>query len=248
MTAWFLLRRLGVLIGWSLGLGGVEAGLVNDPAGDASGHADAVSISGRYSGGNLYLTANFSDGSLNPTNLGFIFAFDVDQNPATGVQPPAAFPLGAESSVYFNSAASSNRASLSGPFQWADVTFGSNSLSLVIPLATPGFGETMGFGFIVGVPEGTNGFVAFDTVPDSAWGGPLSGLTSPVPELKIRREGTSNVVSWDARATDYVLQSAPMFSPTATWTDATNAVIITNGEALIRDSDPPPIRFYRMRL
>ena len=196
----------------------VDAGLVNDPIGDASGHPDAISISGRFSGGNLFLTAAFSNGTLNPTNLGFMFGFDLDRNPSTGVQPPASFPLGAEATVYFSSAENLNDARLSTQslFQRLRVTFGSNSLSLVIPLSSLGGGDgVMGFGFIVGVPDGTNGFFGYDTVPDSASGGPLSALTTPVPELRIRHEVGAAIVSWDARATDYSLESTPALSPSA---------------------------------
>jgi hypothetical protein len=230
---------------------GVEAGVVADAVGDAMGYADAVSISARFASGNLFLAANFAEGSFNPTNLGFIFGFDVDQNLATGVQPPGSFPLGADASVYFNSADGTGLAyfgSFTVPPTWVPVVFGSNSLSLVIPLSVFGPDDgIMGFGFIVGIPNGTNGFFGFDTVPDSAMGGPLSGLTSPVPELKIRRDGTTNVVSWDARATDFALQSTPMLSASAVWTNATNAVTVTGIEATIRDTDSAPIKFYRMR-
>ncbi len=252
MSAWFLKLRLGMLLGFSLSFGkGVEAGLVTDPVGDATGHADAVSISARFARGNLFLTANFSEGSLNPTNVAFIFGFDVDQNPATGVPPPATFPLGAEASVYFNSAEGTGLATVGGytaPATRVPVTFGSNSLSLVVPLSAFGPDDgVMGFGFIVGVPNGTNGFFAFDTVPDSAMGGSLSGLTSPVPELKIRRNGPTNVVSWNACATDFVLQSTPTLSASAVWTNAINAVTVTGIEATIQDTDTSPTKFYRMR-
>lgn len=253
MSKWFDRLQPGLLLGFSLSFGPLaEAGVVADPPGDAFGNADAVSISGRFAQGNLYVDATFSDGTLNPTNLGFIFGFDTDRNLTTGVQPPATFPLGSEVSVYFNSASSPD-ALLYSQFlvQLIRVTFGTNSLSLVLPLSSLGtpFGPAdgvMGFGFIVGVPNGTNGFFGYDIVPNSADGGPLTGLTSPIPELKIRREGNTNVVSWDARATDFVLQSASTLSASAVWIDTTNVVAITGIEAAIHDTDPAPMKFYRM--
>lgn len=251
MNAWLLKFWLGLSIGFGVFLGeGVNAGVVNDPIGDASGHADAISISGRFSNGYLYLTANFKPGSLNSANLGFTFGLDLDRNTATGVQPPASFPLGADATVSFNSASNPTDAWLVTDmlFQRLKVLFGPNSLSLIIPLSSLGSYGVMGFGFIVGVPNGTQDFVPYDTVPNSAWNGPLSDLTSPVPELKIRRDGSTNIVSWDARATDYFLQSATTLTPVAVWTDATNGVIITDGEAAIQDTVAAPLKFYRMRL
>jgi len=251
MNARFLRLPLGIVLGFSLSFGaGVEAGVVTDPAGDAFGNADVISVSARFASGKMFLTANFSAGSLNPTNLGFIFGFDVDQNPATGTPPPA-FPLGADSTVSFNSAEGTDLAMVGGfiaPVSWVPVTFGSNSLSLVVPLSAFGPNDgVMGFGFIVGVPNGTNGFFAYDVAPDSVWNSPLTSLTSPIPELKIRREGITNVVSWDARATDFVLQSSPTLSASALWTNVANAVTVTGIEATIHDTDPAPVKFYRMR-
>jgi hypothetical protein len=251
MSAWLLRLRLGILIGFGFSLGGrVEAGVVNDPSGDASGHAHAVSISGRLASGNLFLTATFSNGSLNPTNLGFIFGFDTDQNPNTGVQPPASFPLGADYSTYFNSAADPNNAMTSGACPISvPVTFGSNTLSLSIPLSALGNDDgIMGFGLIVGVPNGAMGFFPYDTVPNSASGGPLGGLTSPVPELKIRLNGGAVVVSWDARATNYVFESSPVLGTTAVWSGVTNNVTTAGGEASITNSNVGQMKFYRMRL
>lgn len=251
MNAGLLRLHLGLLMGIGIGLGErVQAGVVNDPAGDASGHADVVSISGRFAHDNLFLTANFSNGTLNRTNVGFIFGFDTDQNPNTGVQPPADFPLGADYSVYFNSATDPNYAIVSGvsPIP-VPVTFGSNTLSLSIPLSTLGNDDgIMGFGFIVGVPIGTMGFIPYDTVPNSASGGPLGGLTSPLPELKIRSNGDAVVLSWDARATNYVFESTPALGETALWSGVTNMVNIVGSEASITDSNVGQMKFYRLRL
>jgi hypothetical protein len=225
--------------------------VVTDPVGDASGFPDAVSISGRFWHGNLFLSATFKEGTMNRTNLGFMFGFDVDRNPNTGTQPPATFPLGAEGAVYFNAAANTNDAMLSsGPvFQRIKVNFGSNTLSLVIPLSSLGSSDgVMGFGFVVGVPNGTNSFFAYDTVPDSAENGPLSGLTSPIPELKIRRAGTAEIVSWDARATNYIFESSTDASPNAVWSAVTNEITVSNGEASVTDTSAAVRKFFRMRL
>jgi hypothetical protein len=50
--------------------------IINDPIGDSSIYADVISISGGFGRGNLYLTATFSNGSLNRANLGFIATAD----------------------------------------------------------------------------------------------------------------------------------------------------------------------------
>ena len=64
--------------------------ILTDPVGDASGHHDAIAISGGFTRSNLYLTATFQPGSFDRNLFGFTFGLDTDQIPSSGVQVPPA--------------------------------------------------------------------------------------------------------------------------------------------------------------
>ena len=228
--------------------------VISDAVGDALGHADAIAISGGVARSNLYLTATFQNGTLNRTNLGFMFGLDTDRNPNTGTGPPASFPLGAEFTLFYASTLDTNSVTVSDNTNLllaglAPVTFGSNTLSLTLPLSMlRSSNGVMNFGFICGVPVGTNGsFQAFDTVPNTAAGGPLGGPTSVIPELRIAPQGTNRVIRWTTAVTNYVLQAATRLGHTNQWTAMTNAVRIVNTENTVVDTATNKMRFYRLK-
>jgi hypothetical protein len=219
--------------------------IITDPAGDASGHPDVIAISGGYTRSNLYLTATFRSGSLNRTNLGFMFGLDTDLHPNTGVKPPASFPLGAEFSIFFVSASDTNNATVTDIMKeqavgTVPVKFASDSLSLTVPLALlHSTNGKMNFGFVCG-PAGPNGsFEPFDMVPDKAYCGPLGGPTSLIPELQNERRDTNTIVSRPTAGSKNVLGASRSLAASNDWTVVTNTITTVDSENTIKDTDPP---------
>ena len=157
----------------------ISDGTAFDPAGDSTSH-DVLSASALYDATNIYVSATFRAGSLNPSNLGFFFSFDLDQNPTTGTQPPATFPVGGDRSISFNSLFDPTRARVAGIL--FPIVFGADSFSLTVPLTALADNGKAYFGLIVGNPASASSFTGSDIAPDSATGQPLSTLTRFIPE------------------------------------------------------------------
>ena len=167
----------------TLGLLPLVAGattVIADAVGDANGHADVVGIAGGYDATNLYLSAKFATGTLDPKSVAFFFALDVDQDLSTGNQPPV-FPYGSDYAVSYNSLVGTLNARIGKNF--VPIQFDSDSLKIAVPLSFLGNDDgLMNFGFIVGVPADTSSFSPYDWTPDSLTKAGLGGPTSPVPE------------------------------------------------------------------
>lgn len=168
---------------------------VSDPAGDAGGGPDILSISAGFSSTTLFLSATFAPGTLDPNNLGFNFGLDTDLDPGTGwACPPNAFPCGAEWEMHYDSLTAVGTARLddfTSFFATIPVTFGPNSFSMEVPLnadpniGLPDDGEVL-FGLVTGNPDPSTGeFGGDDFAWDAADEGPLAGPSTPVPEPDV---------------------------------------------------------------
>jgi hypothetical protein len=204
--------------------GSAGATTLVDPTGDSSSH-DATSATGVYSSMRWTLSATFDPGTLNPSDLGFAFGLDVDQNPGTGVPTLGSggqdyvFPIGAEVYVFYHVTVDPTHARV---FLWVSsleenrlatmvpVLFGANSIQVSVPLslsADLGGGMThvvaddglAFFGFAVGEPSSPTVFTPHDFVPDGADDGPLGGPTSRVPEPALAALAAAGLLAAAAR-------------------------------------------------
>ena len=173
----------------------VAAGTILDPSGDSMSN-DIVSVDGAFDATALYLTASFAPGTLDPTNLGFVFGLDLDLDPDTGIDcgGPTFFPCGAEWYVFFNSQLDpanvitfDSEGSLLTTFP---VAFDSDGLRIAVPLnpdpaiGLPDDGFAL-FGLVVGVPISAEAFEVYDIAPGSAVNGPLGGPTMWAGDIAI---------------------------------------------------------------
>lgn len=190
MTLAALIVAGGPTASWALSPGGAT-----DPAGDADSQ-DIVSASAFYDAANMYIRAAFTPGKLNAANLAFLFAFDLDQNPATGTQPPATFPLGADGTIVFNRLSDPVRASVfagHGGYS-APISFGIDSFSTSVPLSILGDDGAANFAVAVGVPLNANSFRILDFAPNGVQGLPLSTPTAAIPEPLSAVAGASGLL------------------------------------------------------
>ena len=159
------------------------ASTVADASGDSTSH-DIATASAVYNSTHMLMSATFFPGTLDSNNLGFIFGFDLDQNSATGTQPPSSFPLGADRTVTFNSLNNATNARIftGSSFVFAPVAFGVDSLSLSLPLSAFGDDGAAFFGLAAGDPVSSSSFAIRDFAPDSALGNPMNTPTTVIPE------------------------------------------------------------------
>ena len=144
---------------------------------------DILSISGGFDSATLFLSATFRPGTFAPGNLGFLFGLDTDLNAATGVQPPASFPLGSDFNV-FGLASGGNPPSTASVIRigvgfqgTVPVVLGIDAFSLAIPLAMLGNDDGVAnFGLAVGTPNSPSSFLLTDSTEL------LRGPTTAVPE------------------------------------------------------------------
>jgi hypothetical protein len=142
-------------------------------------------IDGRYDAMNFYFDVYFTPGTLDATNLGFGLGLDTDLDPNTGVvcDGYVFFPCGAEWSFYFNSQRDASNAFLSQSDAPFPVEFGSDHVSLTVPLdpnpelGLPDDGYAL-YGLVTGVPLSPDSIEALDVAPTSAVFGPLGGPTT----------------------------------------------------------------------
>ncbi len=73
--------------GGSAAYAGEVVTIIDDPAGDAIGVVDVVSVDAGVDAGLLTLTINFSEDTVMDEAVGLVF-FDIDQNPETGIPAP----------------------------------------------------------------------------------------------------------------------------------------------------------------
>jgi hypothetical protein len=188
-----LVRSLaGALL--ALAAAGAPAGaltIVTDPEGDTSAAGpDVVAISAEFSASALLLDVSLAAGTLDPGNLAFQLALDVDLDPGTGSScTPVTFPCGAEYAVAFNSLLDADTVLLVDLVAQTLVTAvpvspRADGFLLTVPLGDGGLpddGEVL-FGIVVGIPITSSTFSSRDVAPDAAVGGPLAGPSTPVPE------------------------------------------------------------------
>jgi len=155
------------------------AGTILDPLGDSVSH-DVASASAFFDATYMRLHAAFYPGTLNANNLAFVFAFDLDQNPATGTQPPALFSLGGDAILTFNSLMSFAEARIAAVS--VPVSFGVDSFSIALPLEVLGDDGQANFGLMVGDPSSANTFSGRDIASGGDLGHPLSAPTLLIPE------------------------------------------------------------------
>jgi hypothetical protein len=156
-----------------------SVGAIVDPAGDSSSH-DVVSTTATFDATTMWLGVQFAPGTLNPDDLGFLFAFDLDQNGATGTQPPVAFPVGADLSLVFNTLVNTTHARIAGNL--IPVDFAVDSLAITLPLNVLNDDGHANFALAVGDPNSENSFLGRDLVPDGDLGRAISTPTLFVPE------------------------------------------------------------------
>lgn len=168
---------------------------VSDPAGDADGGPDILSISAGFNSNTLFVSATFAPGTLDPNELGFNFGLDTDLDPSTGYPcPPNIFPCGAEWELHYNSTNAVGTVRLddfNSFYVTIPVVFGPDSFEIAVPLnpdpnlGLPDDGELL-FGLVAGIPDpGTGVFGPDDIAWDAADEGPLAGPSTRVPEPTI---------------------------------------------------------------
>ena len=159
-----------------------------DTMGDAT-NFDILSITGEFNSTSLFLSATFQPGTFDSNNMGFLFGLDTDLNLGTGVQPNDPnnpfFPLGADFFIFFDTLRSATHAGVGkygvGLMGVIPVSFGTNSLSLTIPLSFLEYDDGVAFfGLAVGIPINQTQFSLYDLTPN--YGNRLGGPTSAVPE------------------------------------------------------------------
>jgi hypothetical protein len=153
--------------------------IITDPSGDANPYIhDILSISGGFDSSNLYLEATFQPGTFNPSNLGFLWGLDTDLDSGTGGQGVV---LGADFTIFFDWLKITTRALVvkhDGGITvgTVPVSFGSNSLSLTVPLSLLDNDDGVAlFSLAVGTPVDADHFSITDSVL-------MGGPTTPVPE------------------------------------------------------------------
>ncbi len=155
------------------------ASAISDPSGDSTSH-DIASASAFFDSTTMFMTATFHPGTLDPSNFAFFFSFDLDEDPSTGTQPPATFPLGGDETVQFNSLFDPSFARVNGFL--TPISFGTDSFSVSVPLSILADDGQANYGLKVGNPTTEFSFIAHDTAPDSATGNPLTTPTTFIPE------------------------------------------------------------------
>lgn len=160
--------------------------IINDPLGDAYLNThDILSISGGFDSTSLFLTATFQPGTFNPDNLGFLWGLDTDLNSSTG---SVGVVQGADFTVFFDRQKYANIAlvvKIDGLTTVGGVlvSFGSNSLSLTVPLSLLDNDDGVArFGLAVGTPVDPDHFALTDSVP---MGGPTTAVPEPATMLLL---------------------------------------------------------------
>ena len=122
-----------------------------------------------------------------PNDLAFLFAFDLDQNPATGTQPPNMFALGGDVNLLFNALLNPAEARIRGVF--VPVSFGVDELSIMLSLDLLQDDGLANFGVLVGDPTGVNTFSGFDLFPDNSLGQPIEHFLAAHSRALVRSAG-----------------------------------------------------------
>jgi hypothetical protein len=184
----FLVRFLAAAL---LGLAAPAAALTfTDPEGDTVGGPgpDVVAISAEFSATQLLLDVSLAAGTLDPSNLAFQIALDVDLDPETGTGCVlGTFPCGAEYVVTFNSTLDPDAIALVdllAPMLVTGVAVDprTDGFLLSVPLGAGGLpddGEVL-FGIVIGIPVSATGFSFRDNAPSGILGQPLGGPSTPV--------------------------------------------------------------------
>jgi hypothetical protein len=145
---------------------------VADPAGDAGGGPDIISVTGTYNSTTLFLSVLYATGTFNSANNGVLIGLNTDLNTATGCCTDTSifFPVGAEYAPGYDPSTGKATFRVVSFATGAGVltgdavtpTFLTNGFSLAIPLSFIGGNGLLEFGVATGTDNGDGTFSPTD--------------------------------------------------------------------------------------